>query len=162
MSDKTLVYVLIGAFLFAVGLGIFVGWKLKPNKKCPVIIDTSYVKGDTIFIPYPVEIIKWKERKPALVDSVKEERYYQNFDSSFVSYNDTIDIKAEIGFTETTKEFDFDMDIQHKDVEIFRTDTIKVNYIEVKEVEVSDPLWIIVAISEFVLMIGIIILAIGG
>jgi hypothetical protein len=149
MSDRVLLYIIIGAFLFAIGIGIFTGWHIKPDKQCPVIKDTLYVKGDTILVPYPVEVIKWKERKPAVKEN--DSIYTQTFDSSFVSHKDTIRIEAGVEFNESAKTFSMDMEIKHKNYESFRIDTIKVNYIEMKEVD--DPLWKYTTVVGLLLLI---------
>lgn len=152
MSDRVLLYIIIGAFLFAVGLGIFAGWHLKPNIKCPVIKDTLYVKGDTIPVPYPVTVIKWKEKQPAIHNPVTEE-YEGYFDSSFVSNNDTIEVDAAVIFMEKTKEFLWDIDIEHKDYESFRVDSVKYTVIEIKEIEVDNSIWIYTTIVGGILLI---------
>ena len=142
MSDNTKTLILIGSGIFMIVVGFLLGWNIKPTKVCPTIIDSVYVIGDTVFIPYPVEVIKWKERETAVIYDSTEQEYEGYFDSLFVSHRDTIGIDLAVVFAEKTKEFEIDMNIQHKDVEIFRTDTIKVNYTEIKEIEVDNPLYI--------------------
>jgi len=133
MSDRVLLYVIIGAFLFAIGIGMFTGWHIKPNKVCPVIKDTVLVKGNTVLVPYPVTVIKWKEKQPA-VETL--EGYTAMFDSEFVSHKDTIGIKSLISFNDSTKDFEMDMDIKHKDYESFRVDSVKYTIIETKEIDI--------------------------
>lgn len=150
MSDRVLLYVIIGAFLFAIGLGMFAGWHIKPDKQCPVIKDTIYVKGDTVLVPYPVTVIKWKEKQPAIDE---KDGYSAIFDSSFINHKDTIDVKAKVNFYTSTKEFGINMDIKHKDYETFRVDSVKYTVIEIKEVEVDNPLWIWTTVAGGILLI---------
>jgi hypothetical protein len=159
MIDKTLVYVLIGAGLVILLVGGLLGWYVKPEKTCPIIQDTLYVQGDTLLVPYPVEIIKWREKQPAVII---EKEYTAKFDSEFVSHRDTIDIKSIIGFDDSSKIFDMDMDVKHKDFESIRVDTIKVNYIETKEIEVNNPDWITATVTSTVLLLLAIIALIAG
>lgn len=152
MSDKVLLYVIIGAFLLAIGIGIFTGWYIKPDKQCPVIKDTILVKGDTIPVPYPVTVIKWKEKQVAVYDTSQRE-YEGYFDSLFINNKDTIEISTAVVFAEKTKEFEVDMDIQHKDYDYIQIDTLKINNEIVKEVGVDNPLWIWTTVVGGILLI---------
>jgi len=161
MIDKTLVYVLIGAGLVVLLVGGLLGWYVKPEKNCPIIIDTVLVKGDTIPIPYPVEVIKWKEKQPG-IPNIDSTVYTAVFDSSFVSHKDTIGIIATVSHNEKTKEFLLEnMEIEHKDYDFFRVDTLKKYY--PKEVEVNNPDWITATVTSTVLLLlAIIALIVGG
>lgn len=156
MSTKAYTLILIGAGIILLVGGIFIGTKLIKKEPCPEITDSIYVVGDTVLVPYPVEVIKWKEKQVG-IPNVDSTIYTAIFDSQFVSHKDTIGIKAEISFNDNSKEFGMDMDIEHRDVEIFRTDTIKINYTEIREIEVDNPLWIwTTVISGLLLILSII------
>lgn len=150
MSTKTLVIVIIGAALLALLIGGYIGWTLKPVKVCPVITDSSYVIGIPYLVPYPVTVIKWEKKQPAIKTN---SGYVAVFDSEFVSHKDTIGIKSLVSFNDSTKNFSMDMDIEHKDYESFRIDSVKYTVIETKEVEVDNPLWIWTTVAGGILLI---------
>jgi len=159
MTDKIYTIILVGAGLVILLVGGLLGWYVKPEKTCPLIQDTLYIKGDTLLVPYPVEIIKWREKQPAVKTS---EGYTAVFDSEFVSHKDTIGINTLVSFNDSSKIFDMDMDVKHKDFESIRVDTIKVNYIETKEIEVNNPDWITATVTSTVLLLLAIIALIAG
>jgi len=145
--------------LLIFGAGFFTG-RYTHKCNCPEIKDTVLVKGDSILVPYPVETIRWLEKKPALQAGRK---FYQIFDSLFVSNNDTIGIKAKVEFNDSTKEFTLDMDIQHRDYDFTRVDTLKIKVETIKEIETIDPIWVTTTITSTVLLlISLLALLFGG
>jgi hypothetical protein len=141
MGNKTYTLILCGVGVLLLFIGGLLSWYIKPEKVCPAITDSVYVKGDTIKVPYPDTVLVWKEKQSAVYDSVNQE-YEGYFDSSFVNNDDTILVDLAVVFAEKTKDFEIDMNIEHKDYEKIRVDTIKVNYVDIKEVEIDNPLWV--------------------
>lgn len=126
-------YLLIGAgIVIFVGLGILIGWNVKPTITCPDV-DTLYVKGNpypvyrdtTIYISYPVE--------PAHTDEQGIKRAV--FDTTVISGKDEIFVETLVRYNPADDIFSLVNMIEHKDVETIRIDTLKIKVTEVKYVD---------------------------
>jgi len=128
--------------------------------------DSTYVYGDTVYVPYPdtVLVAKWY-KIPAVttIDSVGMVAKSITKDTLLVMDKDSIKVEATATYYPSEDNFDLGIDIDFRGYESVRVDTMKINnYIPV-EVKVSDPLWVIIAIAEFVLFVGAgILIIIGG
>lgn len=162
MSNKAYTLILVVAGIIILLVGGYVGYSIKKDKPCPTISDSIHTIGIPYPVPYPVEVIKWKDKQSGTPD-IDSTVYSAVFDSQFVSNKDTVDIVAEVSFDNKSKEFDMNMDIEVRGVDIVRVDTIKVNFTETKEVEVNNPLWItITATSILGMLLALIALVVGG
>lgn len=127
--------------------------------------DTTYVYGDTLWMPSDtVWTVKWK-KIPAVtsIDSFGMVTKTVTKDTTFINNKDTINVEATAEYNLSDDTFNLGLDIEHKDYDFSVVDTIKINnYIPV-EVKVSDPMWIIIAVAEFILFISAgILIIIGG
>jgi len=153
VSTKAYTFIIIGAGLLLFIGGIFLGWNVKPVKPCPVI-DSVDVQTDTIWLPSEKEyIVKWKDL-PAETSTVDEETIKSSsIDSVFTSGLDAIRIKAEVNYNVGFDTFDWFMEIEHKDFDFHSIDTMRVYITETVVVQTTDPMWVLLSIAEFFLII---------
>jgi len=128
--------------------------------------DTLYVVGDTVYVlnTDTVIVAKWY-KIPAVttIDSIGMVAKSITKDTLLVVDKDSIKVEATATYYPSEDNFDLGINIDFRGYESVRVDTMKINnYIPV-EVKVSDPLWMIIAIAEFVLFVGAgILIIIGG
>lgn len=126
--------------------------------------DTIYVAGDTVWMPQDtVWQTKWI-KIPAVtsIDSAGMVTKSVTKDTLLVMDKDSLKIKATAVYHPSEDNFDLGIDVDFRRYESFRVDTLKVdNYVPV-EVKVSDPLWVIIAIVEFVVLGGLLVLSLIG
>ena len=125
MSNSILIAV---AILLAIALGVFAGLYFKK----PQIVETPiYVPGEPQIEYRDTTIYLWKE-KP--VES-KGDTLYSDFDSTFVSFDDTISIGAIVEFIDTVAWWT--IDIEHRHTEKYQVDTVKIPYETIVEIPVE-------------------------
>ena len=128
--------------------------------------DTTYVYGDTVYVlnTDTVIVTKWK-KIPAVTNTDSSGMVTKSVskDTSLVVDKDSINVKAIATYNPSEDTFDMGIDIGFRGHDSFRVDTLKVdNYVPV-EVKVTDPLWTIIAVVEFIVFIGAgILIIIGG
>lgn len=126
--------------------------------------DTTYVAGDTIYIYRDTSFSANWNQIPATttIDTNGLVAKSIEKDTTFYSNQDTIKIKVKAEYIPEEDLFNLAMDIEHKDYSSFRVDTLKVTEYYPVEVKVTDPMWTLVAIGEFVIILGGIALIIFG
>ena len=168
MSTKAYTLIIIGAGLLLLIGGFFLGWNVKPAPSCPVI-DSTLVKTDTAWIrsdtTYTAE---WS--LPAQTDTVpsfmgdggdnewvaytKDDLVKSSsIDTIFCHNEDAIRVQATVSYNLLTDTFDWLMNIEHKDFQLHTTDTLKVYLTETVEIQTTDPMWVLLSIAEFFLII---------
>ena len=132
--------------------GFFLGWNVKPAPSCPTVVDSVIVKGDTAWIRSDTTyIVKWKEL-PAITDTVEGVKS-SSIDTIFCHNEDAIRVQATVSYNLLTDTFDWLMNIEHKDFQLHTTDTLKVYLTETVEIQTTDPMWVLLSIAEFFLII---------
>ena len=165
MTQKIKWFLIGAGVVICIGIGILIGWNVKSVKTCPEIKDSIFVFGDTLIVyKDTLHTIEWIQI-PAISDTDSVDMVTKSFvkDTTMVSNRDTIKIKTDVKYYPDKDVFDLGMNIEHKDYEMLRIDTVKINYIEIKEIEVQNPIWVTTTITSTVfLLLALIALAFGG
>jgi len=165
MSAKTYTLIIIGASMLFLIIGFLLGWDIKPVKTCPLVGDSVYVAGDTVWFPSDtVAIYKWKYL-PAKTDTIWVENTSMavkssDIDTTLISNQDTIEVAAIVQFYPSWDVFDWYMEIEHRDYNFQRIDTIKIKEYTMEKVEVTNPWWIVS--TGVITLLFIISLIFGG
>jgi hypothetical protein len=165
--NKNLKWFLTGASVVVlIGIGFLIAWNVKPTKTCPESKPDSiaYVYGDTLTIyKDTLYTVKWK-KIPAIttIDSSGLVTKSVTKDTLLVMDKDSIKVEASADYYPSEDVFDMAIDIDYRRYEQFRVDTVKQFIPTLHEVEVADPLWVVIAISEFIIIIGAIVASIVG
>ena len=149
MSTKTLIGIGL-IFLFFIG-GVFLGWNIKPIKSCPEIIDSVYVEGDTVWVSSDTTfVIKWKSLPAAQEPWIP--RASSDIDTIVVSNQDTISVAVIVEYWQEQGVFDWYMEIEHRDFDFHKTDTLKVYLVEEVKIMVTNPWWVVSTIVATLLL----------
>jgi hypothetical protein len=127
--------------------------------------DTLYVYGDTLWtLQDTVWAVKW-EKIPAVtnIDTSGLVAKSISKDTLLVVDKDSIKVKANATYYPSEDTFDMGVNIDFRGYDALRIDTMKVNNYVPVEVKVTNPMWIIIAIVEFVVFVGAgILIMVGG
>lgn len=152
MSNKAYTIIIgVGLLIFTIG-GFFLGRETKTFEPCP-IIDSLDVKTDTLWLPSDTTYVtKWS--LPAETEIVDEELLKtSSIDTIFTHNQDAIRVKAEVNYYPVFDTFDWFLEVEHKDFDFHTIDTMKVYITETVEIQTTDPLWVLLTIAEFFLII---------
>lgn len=130
MKPENFQIVLIFILAFIVGLFIGLHFRKAGNKE--IITNTEYIKGDTVYVTKANKVFIQKTDTVKVIDN----KLSAKLDTIIVSNLDTIKLGIEIN-ADTIKT-DWFIDIEHKDVQLLRVDTLK--QFEIREIEVEKDL----------------------
>lgn len=151
--------------IILIGVGYVFRYCTEPGLPTEVPLnDTLYVVGDTVWIPQDtVYVLRWK-KIPAVTTVDSSGLVAKNItkDTLLVMDKDSIKIEANANYYPSEDKFDLGIDVDYRRYESFRVDTTKITEYYPVEVKVNDPMWTYIAIGEFILILGGIILAIIG
>jgi hypothetical protein len=110
------------------------------KEQCEKDTDSIYIKGDTV-IQYVDRFITLTKREVITIGDTTT----TDFDTTFVSGKDTISIGAVVSIVDNVAEWF--MDIEHKDAETMRIDTVKTYYPKYIETVVEKTDWFKITIA---------------
>jgi len=149
-------------FLFVLGM------LLDKCNEPPVVIpvnDTTYVQGDKIWLPSDTTVIYVWRSLPAITDTVWMEdsssviTKSSDVDTMFVNNQDTIEVAVIVDYYPGWDVFDWYMEIEHKDYDFSRIDTLTIKeYIPV-EIKVAAWEWVVATIVS---TLALLLLLISG
>lgn len=125
-----------GSVLILLLVSNFITWKISKNVYSKVeLVDTIYIKGDTITIEKPTEVFVIKYVDRIIEHKINDSLFVTQLDTLIVSDKDTIEIDNTIMTRYPNSLIDFVQIITHKDYESFRVDSLFIPVETIKYIE---------------------------